>query len=129
MILPFPFDTLAAHLAVGLVTGLVLGSFATMLSYRLPRHESIVMPPSHCPRCNARLTPSDLVPLFSWLCAKGRCRHCHAPISARYPLIESATALLTATAFALCPDLPTLLASLALIVASVTLVTARIERK
>lgn len=77
----------------GMVVGLLLGSFATMLSYRLPRHLSIVWPRSHCSRCKSVLGVRDLVPLFSWLFLKGKCRHCGGAISARYPLIEAITAL------------------------------------
>ena len=53
-------------------------------------------PGSHCPSCGTPLAPYDNVPLLSWLVLRGRCRHCGAPISARYPLVE----LVTAVAFA-----------------------------
>ena len=75
--------------------GAVLGSFGNVVIYRLPRRESIVHPPSHCPKCAHRLSALDLVPLFSWLFLRRRCRYCHAPISPRYPLVE----LLMAVAF------------------------------
>lgn len=75
--------------------GLVLGSFATALSYRLPRGISIAaVKRSQCPACGKTLGAPDLVPLFSWLFLKGRCRHCRAPIGWRYPLIELATLVL-----------------------------------
>lgn len=74
--------------------GLALGSFISALTYRLPRSESIVWARSACPACHTALGPLDLVPLLSWLLLRGRCRHCTAPISPRYPLTELASALL-----------------------------------
>jgi len=70
------------------ILGAVLGSFLNVCIYRLPLGKSIVFPPSHCPACHARLTFIDLIPVFSYLLLLGRCRHCHKPISARYPLVE-----------------------------------------
>ena len=78
-----------------LAAGLVFGSFVTCASYRLPLEQDIVKKPSYCPRCNVRLGFFDLWPVFSWALAKGKCRHCHAPVSVRYPAIE----MLTASAF------------------------------
>jgi leader peptidase (prepilin peptidase) / N-methyltransferase len=72
--------------------GLIVGSFLNVVIYRVPRKESIVSPRSACPTCNEPIAPRDNVPIFSWLFLRGRCRHCHAPISVRYPLIEAATA-------------------------------------
>ncbi len=72
--------------------GLCLGSFATALAWRVPRGISIVAKKrSACPTCNHDLGVRDLVPLFSWLLQKGRCRYCQAVIGLRYPLIELAT--------------------------------------
>ena len=70
------------------VLGLVFGSFASALSHRLPRGEPVVADRSRCPCCGAVLTARDLVPLLSWVIARARCRHCGAPVSWRYPLIE-----------------------------------------
>lgn len=72
--------------------GLLIGSFLNVVVWRVPREESIVTPGSHCPRCDASLTPLENVPVLSWLVLRGRCRHCGAPISARYPLVELANA-------------------------------------
>ena len=80
-------------LVVGLLLGMVMGSFTTMLAYRLPRGISIVSPPSHCPSCKTRLTPRDLVPIFSWLINGGKCRHCGSEIGAKYLIIEIAITL------------------------------------
>jgi leader peptidase (prepilin peptidase) / N-methyltransferase len=85
--------TEAVTIAASGVFGLLVGSFLNVVVYRVPRHLSIVQPPSHCPACDARLTALDLVPVVSWLMLRGRCRHCHAPISLRYPMVELATGL------------------------------------
>lgn len=69
--------------------GSLIGSFGNVVVWRLPRGESIVFPGSHCPHCQHRLGPLELVPVFSWLALRGRCRHCGAPISPRYPLVEA----------------------------------------
>jgi len=74
-----------------LVLGLVVGSFLNVVIHRLPRGESPVFPPSHCPHCGHRLGPLDLVPVLSYLFLRGRCRYCQAPISPRYPLVEALT--------------------------------------
>jgi leader peptidase (prepilin peptidase)/N-methyltransferase len=73
--------------------GLVFGSFITCMSWRWPREMEWVKTPSFCPTCNATLKPKDLFPLFSWLFSGGKCNHCKAPISFRYPLIEVTNAL------------------------------------
>ena len=80
-----------------LLLGLAIGSFLNVVIWRVPRGESIVRPPSACPRCHEPIRPRDNVPVLSWLLLRGRCRHCGEPISARYPLVE----LLTAVVFAL----------------------------
>lgn len=75
--------------------GLCLGSYATALSYRLPRGISMIKKSrSACPACDHDLGILDLVPFFSWLFLRGRCRYCKAAIGCRYPLIEMATAAL-----------------------------------
>lgn len=74
------------------VFGLLVGSFLNVVVWRVPRHESIVRPGSHCPSCDAQLSPLENVPVLSWVVLRGRCRHCRARISARYPLVELANA-------------------------------------
>src|SRR5215212_8879542 len=81
--------------AIAGVFGLVIGSFLNVVIWRVPRKESIVHPPSHCPRCDTPISPRDNVPVLSWLVLRGRCRHCREPISFRYPAVE----LLTAAVF------------------------------
>lgn len=74
--------------------GLVVSSFLNVCIDRLPERASIVSPPSHCPACGRRLAPSDLIPLFSYLFLRGRCRYCGAPIPRRVLLVEAMTGLL-----------------------------------
>jgi leader peptidase (prepilin peptidase)/N-methyltransferase len=69
--------------------GLIMGSAVTAIAWRVPREISWVRGRSACPACANTLGLADLVPLFSFLFARGHCRHCHAPISWRYPLTES----------------------------------------
>jgi len=77
------------------MVGLIFGSFATALSYRVPRKISIVTKVnSSCPFCNKNLEFFDLIPLFSWIFLRGKCRHCKEEIGIRYPLIELATLFL-----------------------------------
>lgn len=71
--------------------GLVIGSFLNVVIHRLPLGESVVHPPSHCPRCGAGIKGYDNVPVLAWLWLRGRCRSCGGAISARYPMIEAAT--------------------------------------
>ena len=78
------------------VFGLLIGSFLNVVIWRVPRGESIVSPPSHCPSCDAPIGPRDNIPVLSWLLLRGRCRSCAARISARYPLVELATGVLFA---------------------------------
>ena len=125
--IPPPFDEVWVQALLGFIVGMCLGSFVTMLSYRMPRKQSIILPPSRCPTCHARLGVLDLVPIFSWLSAGGKCRHCKTPISPRYVLIEMATASLAALAFVVFKFQPALLVALIGIVALVTMVVINIE--
>ena len=80
------------------VVGLIFGSFLNVCISRIPRDESIVSPPSHCPHCGAGIRWFDNLPLLSWILLRGRCRDCRHSISLRYPAVE----LLTALAFLGC---------------------------
>ena len=64
-----------------------------MVIHRVPLGESIVAPRSRCPSCETQIAGRDNVPILSWLLLRGRCRHCAAPIAARYPVVEGVTAL------------------------------------
>jgi len=80
------------------VLGSVVGSFLNVCIFRLPQKESIVFPGSHCYSCGQELGFVDLIPVFSYLFLRGRCRHCGKPFSAQYPLVEALTAALFALA-------------------------------
>ncbi len=70
--------------------GAAIGSFLNVVVYRLPLGKSLVSPPSHCPNCMHPIRWYDNVPVLGWLLLGGKCRDCHRPISARYPLVEAA---------------------------------------
>jgi leader peptidase (prepilin peptidase) / N-methyltransferase len=74
--------------------GLAFGSFLNVCIGRLPRHESIVHPPSHCPNCDTRILTRDNIPLLSYALLRGRCRNCRSRIFWRYPAVEFVTAAL-----------------------------------
>jgi leader peptidase (prepilin peptidase)/N-methyltransferase len=74
---------------VGVVLAALLGSFLNVCISRLPRGESIVLPPSHCPTCQSPIRPVDNIPLVSYLALRGRCRACGVTIPWRYPLVEA----------------------------------------
>jgi leader peptidase (prepilin peptidase)/N-methyltransferase len=78
------------------ILGACVGSFLNVVVWRLPRGESLVTPPSHCPKCNTPLAWYDNVPVFGWIMLKGRCRYCKEPISPRYPFVEAVTGWLFA---------------------------------
>lgn len=105
------------------VLGLMVGSFLNVVIHRVPREfdreyaegcrafldekepppgrrwgwiGTLFAPPSHCPKCQARLRARENIPVVSWLVLRGRCAHCSAPVSARYPVVEILTALLSA---------------------------------
>ena len=88
--------TIAIEIVLFSLLGLTVGSFLNVCSDRLPLGKSIISPPSHCDACQQRLTARDLVPLFSYLWLRGRCRYCGARIPHRFPTVELATALLFA---------------------------------
>jgi len=80
------------------VLGLAFGSFLNVCIYRLPRGVSVVTPRSACPKCKEGIALYDNIPVLSWMILRGRCRHCKAPISPRYWMIE----LLTGALFLAC---------------------------
>ena len=76
------------------IGGLLVGSFLNVVAHRLPRGESLVRPRSRCPECGTQLRAIDNIPVISWLALRGRCHHCGASISARYPIVELVTGAL-----------------------------------
>ena len=78
---------------VSIIFGAMVGSFLNVCIHRLPKEESIVRPGSHCPKCKTPIRFYDNIPLLSYLLLGGKCRHCKAPISIQYPIVEAITAL------------------------------------
>ena len=81
---------------IAAVLGLCAGSFLNVCVARWPDGESVVKPRSRCPGCDARLRWFEIVPVLSYLLLKGRCAHCGDRLSAEYPLVEVAVALIWA---------------------------------
>jgi len=75
------------------VIGAAVGSFLNVCIARWPHEQSVVSPPSRCPRCEAPIKWYDNVPVLGWLWLRGKCRNCRAPISVVYPAVELAVAL------------------------------------
>ena len=76
------------------VFGCIVGSFLNVCIHRMPLNESLVSPPSHCPKCRYSIPWYLNVPLVTWLWLRGRCAHCKATISSRYFLVELLTGVL-----------------------------------
>jgi leader peptidase (prepilin peptidase)/N-methyltransferase len=81
------------------IIGLFLGSFYNVVSLRIPKKESIIHPPSHCPKCNHKLSWYELVPVISYILLLGRCKKCKCRISFIYPFNELVTGILFATCY------------------------------
>lgn len=81
------------------IFGLFLGSFYYVVGTRLPKNESIIFPRSHCVNCNHKLDWYELIPVFSYIFLKGKCRVCKKHISIQYPLVELTTGLLFAISY------------------------------
>ena len=92
--LPFHFWTFFVA-----IFGAMTGSFLNVVIHRMPREESIVHPPSHCPTCNHRIPMWQNLPIFSWLMLRGRCASCRSPISPRYIGVEALTGVLFVAAW------------------------------
>lgn len=84
--LPFHFWTVFAFLF-----GITTGSFLNVVIHRMPLGESIVTPPSHCPKCGVQISLFRNLPILSWLLLRGRCAACSQPISPRYIAVEALT--------------------------------------
>lgn len=81
------------------IIGTIFGSFYNVVGYRLPRGESLVKPRSHCPNCNHDLTPMELIPIFSFLFQRGKCKNCKQKISWFYTIFELLTGILFASSY------------------------------
>ena len=97
---------MAGAVVFAFLGGLLVGSFVTVVAYRVPRGESVVAPRSRCPGCGAQIAAYDNLPVFSWLLLRGRARCCGTAISPRYPLTELALGVLYAATVAVLGDDP-----------------------
>jgi len=86
------------YIIAGLI-GAILGSFANVCIFRMPRRKSVVWPRSRCPHCDHVLSPWENVPLMSFIVLRGRCRKCRGRISLQYPLVETASIALSLLAW------------------------------
>jgi leader peptidase (prepilin peptidase)/N-methyltransferase len=114
--------------------GLVVGSFLNVVIHRVPRDESLVRPGSHCPHCGNAVRNRHNMPVLGWLLLRGKCADCSAPISPRYPLVETGTALLfvaVAAKFGWSWELPAFLylAAVAVALAAIDLDVMRLPDK
>ncbi|NME99008.1 prepilin peptidase [Aneurinibacillus aneurinilyticus] len=87
------------NMAIFFLFGIILGSFFNVVGLRIPEKQSIIAPPSHCPKCGKQLAPIDLIPVLSYLFIRGKCRQCKAGISPVYPIMEFITGFLFAAAY------------------------------
>jgi leader peptidase (prepilin peptidase) / N-methyltransferase len=87
------------YLVLCVLLGVVVGSFLNVCADRLPDGGSLLRPPSHCPGCQRRLSGRDLIPIFSYLWLRGRCRYCAARIPRRVLWVEAGTGLIFGLAF------------------------------
>jgi leader peptidase (prepilin peptidase)/N-methyltransferase len=84
----------AIFIVIFILLGMIIASFLNVCIDRLPSNESILFPASHCASCNRRLAIKDLIPVFSYLWLRGRCRYCQAPIPRRILWVEIGTGVL-----------------------------------
>lgn len=82
-----------------LVLGILIGSFLNVCIYRIPEELDIVVKPSHCMNCNTRLKWYELIPIFSYIILRGRCRSCKTRLSIQYPIIEALNGIIYVLVF------------------------------
>ncbi len=85
------FSIIAARTMIEIIffaIGAAIFSFLNVIIYRLPRHRGYIKGKSMCTTCGHTLYRKDLIPIFSWISLKGRCRYCGARISPRYTVVE-----------------------------------------
>lgn len=83
------------YILLPFIFGLVLGSFANVCIWRLPRDKSIIKPPSCCPNCMKNIPWYYNIPVLSYIILGGKCANCGVSIAVRYPIVELLTAILT----------------------------------
>lgn len=105
------------------ILGLLFGSFANVCVHRIPLGESIVSPPSHCPKCGTHIRWYDNIPLLSWLLLQAKCRYCNATISWRYPFLELSMGLIWAGIASVYVAQPMLLAQAIIMVSMLWILT------
>ena len=121
---------MAPALLISFLGGLVIGSFVTVVGYRVPRGESIVGPRSRCTTCGAQIAAYDNIPVFSWVILRGRSRCCGDRISARYPVTElSLGALYLATVAVLWGDATEVVLGLVFVTALVAVTLTDLDRR
>src|SRR3990172_10965002 len=81
------------------IFGSAVGSFLNVVLLRFHKRKSIVKNRSHCPKCKHDLSAFDLIPIWSFLFLRGRCRYCNKKISWQYPLVEAATGIIFLAGF------------------------------
>ena len=93
---PYPFteEMMPLWYILIFIFGLCVGSFLNVCIWRMPRGESVVFTPSHCPNCNYKIKWYENIPVLSWLLLRGCCSNCKASISPRYPAVEVLTGIL-----------------------------------
>jgi leader peptidase (prepilin peptidase) / N-methyltransferase len=109
------------------IGGLLIGSFLNVVAHRLPRGESLLRPRSRCPQCQTQLRAIDNVPVVSWVLLRGRCHHCGASISARYPIVELVTGALYVAVVATQDDAVRIVLGLLLVTALVPITLIDLE--
>lgn len=82
--------------------GLTIGSFLNVVIFRIPKGEDLAKKRSHCMSCGYQLRWFDLIPLFSWIVLRGRCRKCHEKISVQYPIVEALNGILYVIVLLVC---------------------------
>ena len=120
---------MALAIALAAVGGLLVGSFLNVVVYRLPRGESLLHPRSRCPSCGTQLRAIDNIPVVSWVALRGRCAHCGAPVSARYPLVELTTGVLYAAVVATQDDAVRIVLGLLLVTALVPITLIDLDHR
>ena len=103
------------YIIVFFIFGTIFGSFYNVVGDRIPDGKSIIKPPSHCPKCNHRLTSLELIPIFSYLLQGGKCKNCSSKIPIVHPIFEFISGLLFSLAYISFKMTPNLLIGLTFI--------------